>query len=304
MTNPFFSIIVPTYNRRQQLNNCLEALARLAYPSDCFEVIVVDDGSDKSMSVIVEKYQNLLSVTLLTQANSGPGGARNTGAARARGRFLAFTDDDCQPDSGWLTALAERFSSERDIAVGGCTINALSDNLFSVTSQYIHDQVQAHYNQNPFEAHFFASNNLAMSKDLFFSIGGFDNIRFPNASEDRDLCSRWLEHGYRMVYAPEALVRHTHHLSMGRFLLQHFRYGIGAFSFHLACKQRHPGHKIVKMPFYHNVLRDLTLMTGNTRKCRLAAGLILWQAANTAGFLWEAAKHLTRPQKRIGEGWD
>lgn len=293
MTHPFFSIIIPTYNRDDQIGACLQALARLAYPADCFEVIVVDDGSEKSISGVVDAYRSSFQVALLTQTNSGPGGARNAGAACAQGRFLAFTDDDCCPDPGWLNALAARFSFDENIAIGGHTVNALPDNPYAIASQYIHDRVQAHFNPNPDEARFFASNNLALPRDLFLSIGGFDLVRFPAASEDRDLCSRWLHRGHRMVYAPEALVHHSHHLSFSRFLLQHFRYGRGAFSFHTACMQRDPAHTVVKMPFYLDLLRDLIRMAGNPRNFPLATCLVLWQAANTAGFMWELARQIT-----------
>ncbi len=291
---PFFSIIIPTYNREHQLNICLQALARLTYPADCFEVIVVDDGSDKSMSATVDVYRDKLSVTLLTQRHTGPGGARNAGAALARGHFLAFTDDDCQPDPGWLQTLAARFSSEEDVAVGGRTVNALPDNLYSVASQHIHDRVYAHFNPNPGKACFFASSNLALPRDHFLSIGGFDLVQFPVASEDRDLCSRWLHYGYRMVYAPDALVRHRHRLSLGRFLLQHFRYGRGAFSFHRSCTRRDPEHAVVRMPFYRDLLRDLLRMAVNPRKFSLAVCLVLWQMANTAGFMLEFARQTIR----------
>jgi glycosyltransferase involved in cell wall biosynthesis len=74
---PFFSIIIPTYNRPQQLAVCLQSLARQDYPH--FEVIVVDDGSQTPPFECVNNFQNQLDITLLTQYNINPAVARNTG---------------------------------------------------------------------------------------------------------------------------------------------------------------------------------------------------------------------------------
>src|SRR3712207_1403127 len=96
---PFFSVIVPTYERPAQLAACLGALARLDCPAASFEVIVVDDGSAAAPGRRLDEFRDLLDVRLLTQANAGPAAARNRGASEARGSFLAFTDDDCAPDA-------------------------------------------------------------------------------------------------------------------------------------------------------------------------------------------------------------
>lgn len=85
MNQPFFSIIIPTYSRPEQLVACLQSLTHLDYPRDRFEVIVVDDGSDMPLEGVVTPLRNWLEVTLLRQMNSGLGVARNTGAARAKG---------------------------------------------------------------------------------------------------------------------------------------------------------------------------------------------------------------------------
>src|SRR5215813_1646861 len=102
---PRFSIVVPTYRRPAILAGCLDAVARLDYPCDRFEAIVVDDGGG---AVELPRAYADVDMVLLTQAHAGPAAARNTGAARARGDFLAFTDDDCRPDPGWLSPFTAR----------------------------------------------------------------------------------------------------------------------------------------------------------------------------------------------------
>ena len=93
-------MIIPTHNRNAQVQTCLQALALQVYPRDHFEVIVVDDGSASPPREIVASFSKALNVTLLAEPHGGPSTARNAGAARARGEFLAFTDDDCAPNSG------------------------------------------------------------------------------------------------------------------------------------------------------------------------------------------------------------
>ncbi len=139
---PFFSIIIPTYSRPKQLSVCLESLTQLEYPRDRFEVLVVDDGSQMPLTDAVARISNTLNVVLLSQPNSGPASARNTGAFQAKGQFLVFTDDDCRPVSTWLKNLASRFASAPDHAIGGHTINALPDNPYSTASQILIDLLQ------------------------------------------------------------------------------------------------------------------------------------------------------------------
>jgi len=105
---PDFSVIVPTYNRPRELADCVASLARQEYPRDQFEVIVVDDGSAVSPAAVIAPFRNCLNVEVHRVTNGGPGAARNRGAHLARGRILAFTDDDCRPSPNWLKMLAAR----------------------------------------------------------------------------------------------------------------------------------------------------------------------------------------------------
>lgn len=116
---PRFSIVIPTYNRPEQLAVCLQACARLDYPRDCFEVIVVDDGGVEPLDGIVARFHGTLTLKLLQQENTGPAAARNRGASEASGEFLAFTDDDCSPASDWLKALGRHCVASPDCVVGG-----------------------------------------------------------------------------------------------------------------------------------------------------------------------------------------
>ena len=284
---PFFSVVVPTRARPAQLSACLEALARQDYARDAFEVVVVDDGGPTPGGV-VERFAGRLDVALVTQTHAGPAAARNAGARRARAPFLAFTDDDCEPDPGWLTALAARLAQTPDRLVGGRTLNALPRDAHAATSHAIIEVVYAHYNARHDDARFFASNNLALAAELYAAVGGFDESF--TTSEDRDLCDRWLYRGLRMTYAPDAVVRHAHHLTLLSLWKQHYGYGRGAFRFYRARRAR-GAERFKPDPRFYLKLLTRPASGQSAARALLLTALVLWsQAANTFGFLHEWTK--------------
>jgi glycosyltransferase involved in cell wall biosynthesis len=285
----FFSIIIPTYNRPEQLKACLEAISGLNYPHDRFEAIVVDDGSSASLEPLVASFRNRLDIKLITQKNAGPASARNLGAMNAKGEYLAFIDDDCIASPNWLKILAGTLTENPARLVGGHTINALTENTFSTSSQTLVNYLYTYYNARLDRSRFFTSNNMALSATLFKKIGGFDVTTLRATAEDRELCDRWLYHGYEMNYKPNAVVYHSHFLNFLSFLKQHFNYGRGAFYFHkVRAKRRKEGIKIEPLPFYLNLLLYPFSEQGGWKGLYIAVLLIISQLANATGFLWEA----------------
>lgn len=282
-----FSIVIPTYNRPERLASCLLSLTRLNYPRDRFEVIVVDDGSSPPIAPVAESFEATLTLTLLRQDNSGPACARNTGAANAQGQYLVFTDDDCQPYPDWLTALDTALHQQPTALVGGYTVNALPDNLFSTASQLLIDYLYNYYNSRQTPS-FFASNNFAMAAEQFRQLGGFDTSFPLAAGEDREFCDRWLQQGLPMAYAPEARVDHSHHLSMGRFWRQHFNYGRGAYCFHQVRSRRAAEQvKVEPLGFYWQLLTYPLSQQFQIQGMLLSGLLFVSQVANVTGFFWE-----------------
>lgn len=281
---PFFSVIIPTYNRAALLSDCLSSLTNSTYPRDQFEVIIVDDGGTESLEPVVTRFQQRLSIKLVTQPNQGPAAARNTGARIAAGNYFAFTDDDCEPASDWLDRLAYRIRISEPRIVGGKTINKLVTNPYSVTSQLIVDVVYAHYNETADNALFFASNNFAVPAAQFHALGGFESSFI--CSEDRELCDRWLHNGFRMTYEPNAIVYHGHRLSLGKFCRQHFGYGRGAYRYHSLRARRGSGQFSVERRFYGNLLRLLGKDIYHqplTMVPVIITLLFVWQWANSIG---------------------
>lgn len=284
---PFFSVVIPTYNRPQKLRACLDALSELDYPRDRFEVVVVDDGSPTPMDSVVEPFRAQLDISLLRQQNAGPATARNAGAQQAKGELLAFTDDDCMPSSDWLSGFATQLAKTPDAMVGGRSLNALPNNLYSTASQALIDYLYSYYSK-PQKEMFFASNNIAMAKKHYLSVGGFDTSFPLAAAEDRDLCDRWQQQGLPMHYSPEVTIRHAHYLSLKSFWRQHFGYGRGAFCFHqLRAKRNDAPIKVEPVKFYTDLLTYPLSRADVKSPIFVSVLFFLSQVATTTGFLWE-----------------
>ncbi|MBD2326919.1 glycosyltransferase [Alkalinema sp. FACHB-956] len=305
-TVPSFSVIVPTYNRPRLLQACLQAIAQMDYPRDRLEVIVVDDGGSQPLDEIVQPFITPLSLKLLRQANAGPGAARNHGATEARGDYLAFTDDDCQPDRQWLRALASQAQTQPTAMLGGAIHNQLHRNPFAEASQLIISYLYQHFADHPQAPRFFTSNNLAVPRDRFLALGGFDQA-FRIASEDRELCDRWSQQPAALIYCPAAQVFHSHDLNLFSFWKQHFNYGRGGFGFHRLHAQRQtpqissapapspprPDRHLDRLRFYRNLLSyPYRTVAPKTLRTRLwATGLMLLillaQVATASGMIFE-----------------
>ena len=248
---PLVTVVVPTRDRPEGLARCLAGLDRqraigAATPQPAsgaelprggssaeisatvgrLEVGVVDDQSRDSEAVrrVVEGAR---SARLIPGAGRGPAAARNLGAAAARAPIVCFTDDDCEPDPGWVAALAAAMAGGGD-AVAGRTLNAEPNDRLAEASQHIANYLGEHSRRHGVP--FAASNNLACRTDLMREIV-FDEDYPLAAGEDRAWCEELAAGGHRLDYAPEALVRHRQQLTLAGFWRQHLRYGRGAYRF-------------------------------------------------------------------------
>ena len=215
-----FSIIIPVWNAEKTLAQCLDALEQQTLARNCYEIIVVDDGSTDSTAEIAQKY----SVRYYFQENQGPAAARNVGVEMAEGNLVFFTDSDCVPKDNWLLEMSRPFSRSEVAAVKGTYCNKQK-------------QIVARFAQLEFEERFSMLRRLesidmvdtysaAFRKEIFLSLGGFD-IRFPAANnEDTELSYRMSTRGYTMVFAPMAVVCHLGHpASIKRYVQLKFSRG-------------------------------------------------------------------------------
>jgi glycosyltransferase involved in cell wall biosynthesis len=286
---PDYSVIIPTYRRRDPLARCLEAIEALDFDRTRFEVLVVDDGSPSPPADVVASIEPSIRTRLLCTRHGGPATARNTGARSARGRYLVFTDDDFQPREDWLSAIDRWVRSHPGaVAFGGQVVNVLSENIFATASQGIIDYLYEYYGDNPASHRFFTSNNLVIPRAEFLRIGGFNETFALAAAEDRELCERWLQAGNRLEYASDIVVRHAHALSFTRFNRQHFTYGRGAVDLHRSRAQRGEGAFELEPLRFYSGLVSYPMRRSPSGRGALLAMLHLWsQAAYASGYFFE-----------------
>jgi len=202
------SVIVPTYRRPELLDCCLAALVAQDFPTAGYEIIVVDDAASDKTARQVARWAGRSSaplryLALTDPAHHGPAAARNRGWRCARGMLIAFTDDDCIPDPGWLRAgvagLAEpRTAHQAPLAGGwGCTIVPVPPD----PTDYERDAAGLERAEA-------ITANAFYRRDALASVGGFDE-RFRAAwREDSDLLFTLLEQGARIAPLPAAIVVH------------------------------------------------------------------------------------------------
>ena len=192
---PFFSVVVPTYNRPQNLVALLDALAQQTFPD--FEVVVVDQ-SDPPVQV-PQKFLSKLSINLIHSQERGPALARNKGIRAARGEIVAFTDDDCVPRPDWLERAARHFDG---MSIAGLEGRVESCKLGNPRYRTV--------SNTGFEGIGFMTANMFYRRELLNTVGGFDE-RFKLAfREDSDLAWRIMEYG-EIPHASNSVVFHPPH---------------------------------------------------------------------------------------------
>jgi glycosyltransferase involved in cell wall biosynthesis len=239
-TAPDVSVIIPGFGRAAALADCLKALAQQTISSERFEVIVCDDGSAAPLATALQPTLETLRglrVSLVRQPNSGPAAARNRAADAARGKYLAFTDDDCRPAPDWLEKLLQRFAANPNVLIGGGMCATSTSDAYARATQAIMSFVYSDQAQHSGML-LFSTSNLAMPARAFRDLGGFSTSFRRAAGEDYDLCARWYHEGREMTYLADALVVHDHALTFAGYLRQHFRYGRGLFVMRQRLKKR------------------------------------------------------------------
>ena len=181
-----FTVVIPTCRRPESLARCLNALP----PG--VEIIVTDDGGDDATpAMIAERFPH---VRHIAGPQRGPAANRNHGARAASGEWLAFTDDDCEPQPGWLDALAAA-GEEADVVEGRTVAPGASDSP-------LEECVESEAGGGLW------SCNLAVRREAFFNLGGFDEDFTEAAGEDMEFAWRVARANLRVGFAPAAIVHH------------------------------------------------------------------------------------------------
>ena len=237
-----YSIIVPVYNRPDEVDELLESLSNQTLQD--FEVIIVEDGSVKTCKDVCDKYADILALHYYAKENSGPGQSRNYGAERANGEWLIILDSDVVLPKDYLVAVDNSLTlllsthSSEFAAFGGPDAahpsftpvqKAIS---YSMTSFFTTGGIRG--GKAKLDKFYPRSFNMGIRRDVYQQLGGFSKMRF---GEDIDFSYRIVEAGYRPQLFPKAWVWHKRRTDFRKFFRQVYNSGIARINL----EKRHPG---------------------------------------------------------------
>ena len=232
-----YSIIVPVYNRPDEVDELLESLTKQTLKD--FEVIIVEDGSIKPCKDVCEKYANILDLHYYAKENSGPGQSRNYGAERSNGEWLIILDSDVVLPEGYLEAVEKSLTSSTSIEAWGGPDTAHPSFTpvqkaisYSMTSFFTTGGIRG--GKAKLDKFYPRSFNMGIRRDVYLKLEGFTKMRF---GEDIDFSYRIVEAGYMPRLFPEAWVWHKRRTDFRKFFRQVYNSGIARINL----EKRHPG---------------------------------------------------------------
>ena len=226
----YYSVIVPSFNRCEEISHLIDSFAMLQSPPDRFELIIADDGSTDKTSEIIARYIGEVKFTLnfYTQQNKGPGAARNLGMEKGNGDFFVFIDSDCTVSPEWLSRIDQSLSAEQADAFGGPDsfkkdfpplLKAIN---YSMTSFLTTGGIRGH-SRKKIGKFYPRSFNMGLSREVYNKIGGFGNLRH---GQDIEYSNRIIRSGAKVISIPDAIVFHKRRTSIGKFFKQVFNWGV------------------------------------------------------------------------------
>ena len=221
----FYSIIIPVYNRPDEVDELLLSLTDQTYKN--FEVILVEDGSLNTCAHIKDKYQTILTINYLYQDNTGPGPARNFGAIGSTGDYLIFLDSDCIIPKTYLEEVEKELNHCPSDAFGGAD---RADDSFTRIQKAINYSMTSFFTtggirggKKQLDRFYPRSFNLGVKHKVFDNLEGFAEMRF---GEDIDFSIRIISSGYVCRFFPQAWVYHKRRTNLKKFFKQVFNSGI------------------------------------------------------------------------------
>lgn len=220
-----YSIIVPVYNRPDEVDELLASL--LHQEEKDFEVIVVEDGSQVPCGDVCQRYAGQMELRYYEKPNSGPGQSRNYGAERAAGEYLLILDSDVVVPPGYLKAISEELERQPADAFGGpdCSHPSFTDIQkaisYSMTSFFTTGGIRG--GKKKLDKFYPRSFNMGIRRDVYLRLGGFSRMRF---GEDIDFSIRIFQAGCHCRLFPGAWVWHKRRTDFRKFWRQVFNSGI------------------------------------------------------------------------------
>ena len=225
MSHPRYSVIIPVYNRPDEVDELLESLSHQTLKD--FEVLVVEDGSSVPCKEVADKYRLSMEVRYYAKPNSGPGQTRNYGAEQSRGEYLLILDSDCILPEGYLQAVEAELEREPADAFGGpdrahASFTPVQKAInYAMTSFFTTGGIRG--GKKKMDKFYPRSFNMGVRADVYKALGGFSNMRF---GEDIDFSIRIFKNGYRCRLFPGAWVWHKRRTDFRKFFKQVHNSGI------------------------------------------------------------------------------
>jgi glycosyltransferase involved in cell wall biosynthesis len=221
----FFSLIIPVYNRPEEVDELLESLSKSDYTQG-FEVVIVEDGSSLKCEDVVIKYQSKLTISYYYKDNSGPGDSRNYGMKKAKGDYFIIFDSDCIIPQKYLSEVNNALKESYVDCFGGPdrALDSFSNTQkainFAMTSFLTTGGIRGGSEKiGKFQPRSF---NMGLSRKAFEASKGFGNI---HPGEDPDLSIRLWNLGFETKLFINAYVYHKRRIDWDKFSVQVNKFG-------------------------------------------------------------------------------
>ncbi len=226
MSEVKLSLIVPVYNRPDEIDELLESLTKQDFTKK-YEIVIVEDGSSESSETIVEQYKTQLNISYFYKENSGPGDSRNYGMKRATGNYFIILDSDVILPAHYLSTIDKFLADNYLDCFGGAdaaheSFTALQKAInYVMTSFFTTGGIRGgKVKVQKFEPRSF---NMGISKEAFEITEGFSKI---HPGEDPDLSQRIVNKGFTTGFLPNAYVYHKRRISWEKFHTQVKKFGM------------------------------------------------------------------------------
>lgn len=224
-----YSIIIATYNRLEELKELIHSVEAFEYPKDDFELLISDDGSNDGTKEYIDQLLPSLSINIpyISQANKGPGAARNHGMENAKGDYFIFIDSDCIIPPDYLNKIDAAITTHNYDAFGGPDTYHPS---FSPLLKAINYSMTSFIgtggtrgSETSVAKFYPRSFNMGIHRKIYETIGGMGELRH---GQDMDFSARIYDEGFKVGLIPKAFVYHKRRTSLRKFYKQIFNWGV------------------------------------------------------------------------------
>lgn len=220
-----YSVIIPVYNRPEEVRELLISLTKVSYKS--FEVLVIEDGSTITCEHVVHEFENRLDLSYFRKENSGQGFTRNTGFEKAQGDYYVVFDSDCIIPSDYFDAVNQKIAQTGSIDCWGGpdrahpSFTSIQKAInYSMTSVFTTGGTRGSHMH--IGTYFPRSFNMGVSKEVYEEAGGYKITRM---GEDLEFSIRIQNSGYQIHYIDDAFVYHKRRTTFSQFYKQLFFFG-------------------------------------------------------------------------------